>query len=176
VRFVPLVILFGFFVRWLVLLDTTGIAECPPEVVAINCRMIGTWMPWAFLLQELFELLLRCCLPTSRRMIHSRDEVVWLALSGWTRVVPLALVSTVVIWAPQVAVIAPREPLPHLFLLLGPVVHHVAEPYNSFRSVLPKVSVDAWVGDAVVEAVDDVFLRDIRNGDAHVEETACIGP
>jgi hypothetical protein len=27
-------------------------------VVAINCRMIGTWMPWAFLLQELFELLL----------------------------------------------------------------------------------------------------------------------
>jgi hypothetical protein len=59
VRFVPLVILFGFFVHWLVLLATIGIAECPPEVVAINYRMIGTWMPWAFLLQELFELLLR---------------------------------------------------------------------------------------------------------------------
>jgi hypothetical protein len=26
-------------------------------------------------------------------MIHSHDEVVWLALSGWTRVVPLALVT-----------------------------------------------------------------------------------
>jgi hypothetical protein len=50
VRFVPLVILFGFFVCWLVLFATTGIAECSPEVVAINCRMIGTWMPWAFLL------------------------------------------------------------------------------------------------------------------------------
>jgi fatty acid desaturase len=65
VRFVPLVVLFGFFTRWLVLLVATGIAECSPEVVAINCRMIGTWMPWAFLLQELFELLLRCCLPAS---------------------------------------------------------------------------------------------------------------
>jgi hypothetical protein len=132
-------------------------------------------MPWAFLLQELFELLLRCCLLASQRMIHSRDEIVWLALSGWTRVVSLALVSTVVIWAPQVAIIAPRELLPHLFLLLGPVVHHVAKPCNSFRSIPPKVSVDAWVGAAVVEAVDDVFLRDIRNGGAHVKETACIG-
>jgi hypothetical protein len=57
-RFVALVILFGFFVCWLVIFATTGIAKCTPEVVAINCRMIGTWMPWAFLLQELSELLL----------------------------------------------------------------------------------------------------------------------
>jgi hypothetical protein len=55
-------------------------------------------------------------------------------------------------------------------------VHHVTKPCNSFRSVPPKVSVDAWVGDAVVEAVDDVFLRDIRNGGMDVEETVCIGP
>jgi hypothetical protein len=91
-------------------------------------------------------------------MIHSRDEIIWLALSGWTRVVPLALVVAVVIWMPQVAIIAPWEPLPYLFLLLRPVVHHVTKPHNSFRSVPPKVSVDAWVGDAIVEAVDDVFL------------------
>jgi hypothetical protein len=32
------------------------------------------------------------------------------------------------------------------------------KPCNSFWSVLPKVSVDAWVGDAVVKAFDDVFL------------------
>jgi hypothetical protein len=76
-----LVILFGLFISWLVLLVATEIAECPPEVVAINCCIIGTWMPWAFLLQEFFELLLRCCLPASRRMIHSHDEVIWLALS-----------------------------------------------------------------------------------------------
>jgi hypothetical protein len=29
---------------------------------------------------------------------------------------------------------------------------------NSFWPVPPKVSVDAWVGDAIVEAVDDVIL------------------
>jgi hypothetical protein len=57
---VPLVVVFGIFVHWLlVLLATTGIAECPPEVVAIDCHVIGTWMPWAFLLQELLELFLR---------------------------------------------------------------------------------------------------------------------
>jgi hypothetical protein len=172
-----LVIIFGFFVHWLLaLLATTGIAKCPPEVVAINCRMIGTRMSWAFLLQELLELFLRRCLLASRGTIHSRDEIIWLALSGWTRVVPLALVVAVVSWTPQVATIASRELLPHLFLLLGPVMHHITKPCNSFRSVLPKVSVDAWVGDAIVEAVDDVFLRDIRNGSANVEETACIGP
>jgi hypothetical protein len=71
-----LIIIFGFFVRWLVLLAATRIAKCPPEVVAINCRMIGAWMPWAFLLQELFELLLRRCLLASRGAIHNRDEIV----------------------------------------------------------------------------------------------------
>jgi hypothetical protein len=49
------------------------------------------------------------------------------------------------------------------------------KPRNSFRSVPPKVFVDGWVGDAIVEAVDDIFLRDIRNGGADIEETACIG-
>jgi hypothetical protein len=91
-------------------------------------------------------------------MIHSHNEIIWLALSGWTQLVSLALVIAIVIWTPQVATIAPWKPLPHLFLLLGPVVHHVTKPRNSFRSVPPKVFVDAWVSDAVVEAVDDVFL------------------
>jgi hypothetical protein len=71
---------------------------------------------------------------------------------------------------------APREPLPHLFLLLGPVMHHVMKPRNSLQSISSKVSIDAWVRDAVVEAVDDVFLRDICNSSADVEEMACIGP
>jgi hypothetical protein len=41
-RFVPLVIVFRFFVHWLILLAAARIAKCPPEVVAINCCMIGT--------------------------------------------------------------------------------------------------------------------------------------
>jgi hypothetical protein len=140
----PLVVVFRFFVHWLlVLLAATGIAKCPPEVVAINFRMTGTWMSWAFILQELLELFLCRYLLASRGMIHSHDEIIWLALSGWTQVVPLALIIAVVIWTPQVAIIASWEPLPHLFLLLGPVMHHVTKPHNSFRSVPPKVSIDA---------------------------------
>jgi hypothetical protein len=48
---VLLVIILKFLVRWLlVLLATTGVAECPPEVVTVDGRVIGTWMPWTFLL------------------------------------------------------------------------------------------------------------------------------
>jgi hypothetical protein len=50
------------------------------------------------------------------------------------------------------------------------------KPRNSFRPIPPEVSVDAWVGDAVVEAVDDVVLRDVRDGSMNVEEATCIGP
>jgi hypothetical protein len=46
---------------------------------------------------------------------------------------------------------------------------------NSLRPVPPEIPVDAWVGDAVVEAVDDVVLRDVRDGGADVEETTCVG-
>jgi hypothetical protein len=109
-------------------------------------------------------------------MINSRDLIIWLALSGWTRIVSLALIVAVVMRTPQIAILAPQEPLPHILLLLGPVVHHVMQPRNSLRPVLPEVFVDAWIGDAVVEAVDDVLLRDIRNGGADIEEMACIGP
>jgi hypothetical protein len=77
---------------------------------------------------------------------------------------------------PQIAILAPRELLPHLLLLFGRVVHHVTKARNSLRPVPPEVSVDAWVGDDVIEAVDDVFLRDVHDGSANVEETTCVGP
>jgi hypothetical protein len=115
-------------------------------------------MPWALLLQELLELLLRHRLLAPRGTIHSRDEIIWLALSGWTRIVPLAFVITVVIWAPQIAILAPWEALPHLLLLFRPIVHHITKACNSLRPVPPKIPVDAWVGDAVVEVADDVVL------------------
>jgi hypothetical protein len=58
--------------------------------------------------------------------------------------------------------------------LLGPIVHHVMKSYNSFWSIPPKVSKDAWVGEAIVEVVDDVLFRDVRNGGSYVKETACV--
>jgi hypothetical protein len=58
---VVVVVILGFFVgRLLILLPTTGVAERPPEVVAVDGGVAGTRMPWALLLQELFKLLL-CC-------------------------------------------------------------------------------------------------------------------
>jgi hypothetical protein len=156
---VLLVVILGFLVRWLLaLLTTTGVSECPPEVVTVDGCMIGTWVPWAFLLQELLELLLRHRLLASRGTIHSHDEIIWPALSGWTQIVPLAFVVAVVIWTLQIAILALRELLPHLLLLFEPVVHHVMKARNSFQPVPPEVSIDARVGDAVVEAVDDVVL------------------
>jgi hypothetical protein len=59
-------------------------------------------------------------------------------------------------------------------LLLGPIVHHVTKSCNSFWSVPREVSIDAWVGEAIVEAVDDVLFRDVRNGGSYIEEMACV--
>jgi hypothetical protein len=53
-------------------------------------------------------------------------------------------------------------------------MHHITKSGNSFWCVLPKVSIDAWVGEAVVEAVDDVLFRDIHNGSSYIEEVACV--
>jgi hypothetical protein len=78
-----------------------------------------------------------------RGTIHSHDKIIWLALLGWTQIVPLAFVVTVVIRTPQIAILSSREPLPHLLLLLGPVVHHVTQSRNSLWPVPPEVSVDA---------------------------------
>jgi hypothetical protein len=83
-------------------------------------------------------------------------------------------VGTVVICAPRVVVVAPQEPFTHLLLLLGPIMHHVTKSCNSFWSVLPKVSIDVWVSEVIIEAVDDVLFRDVRNGGSYVEEMACV--
>jgi hypothetical protein len=61
-----LIIVLGFFVsRLLVLPPTTGVAERPPKVVAVDGSVVGARMPRALLLQELLELLLSCRLLTS---------------------------------------------------------------------------------------------------------------
>jgi hypothetical protein len=174
---VLLIIILGFFVcRLLVLLTTTRVAERPPKMVAVDGSMIGTWVPRALLLHELLELLLRCRLLTPRRTIDSRDDIIWLSFPGWTRKLLLAFVVAVVVWAPQIAILTPRQLLLHLLFLFGPIVHHITKARNSLWLVPPKISVDAWVGDAVVEAVDDVVLRDVHDGGADVEEATCVGP
>jgi hypothetical protein len=47
---------------------------------------------------------------------------------------------------------------------------------NSLRPVPPEIPLYTRVGDAVVETIDDVVLRDVRDGGADVEEATCVGP
>jgi hypothetical protein len=47
---------------------------------------------------------------------------------------------------------------------------------NSLRPVPSEIPIDARVGDAVVETIDDVVLRDVRDGGADVKEAMCVGP
>jgi hypothetical protein len=172
-----LIVVLGFFVcRLLVPLSTTGVAERPPKVVAVNGGVVGARMPWTLFLQEFLELLLRRRLLASRRTINSRDDIIWLSFPGWTRKVPLAFVVAVVVWAPQSAILTPREPLPHLVCLFGPIVHHIMKARNSLRPIPSEIPVDAQVGDAVVETINDVILRDVRDGGADVEKATCVGP
>jgi hypothetical protein len=174
---VVVVVILGFFVcGLLVLLTTTGVAERPPKVVAVNGSVVGTWVPWALFLQELLKLLLRCRLLAPRRMIDSHDDIICLWFPRRTRKVPLAFVVAVVVWAPQIAILTLQEPLPHLLLLFGLIVHHITKARNGLQPVPPEISVDAWVSDAVVEAVDDVMLRNVRDGGADVEEATCVRP
>jgi hypothetical protein len=154
-----IVVILGFFVsRLLILLSTTGVVERPPKVVVVNGGMASARMPWALLLQEFLELLLRRRLLAPRRTINSRDDIIWLSFPGWPGKVPLAFIAAVVVWVPQIVIVAPREPLPHLLLLLGPIMHHITKARNSFRPDPPEVSICAWVSDAVIETVDDVLL------------------
>jgi hypothetical protein len=49
-------------------------------------------------------------------------------------------------------------------------VHHIPKACNGFGPIAPEIPIDAWVGDAIVKAVDDVLLRDIGDGSSNIEE------
>jgi hypothetical protein len=66
--------------------------------------------------------------------------MVWLALSGGFRVVPLAFVGAVAIVLLVVVVLG--EALILLVLLTGPSLHHVIELHNSLGAVAAEVAVD----------------------------------
>jgi hypothetical protein len=53
-----------------------------------------------------------------------------------------------------------RAPTP----LGPPSFHHVAEPHDGLGSVAAKISKESLVGDAFVEAVDDILLGDVGDG------------
>jgi hypothetical protein len=108
--------------------------------------------------QDLLKLtLLIPRLLATRIALNSHDLIIWLALSGWFRVVPLAFVGAVA--ATVLVVVALGEALVLLILLVGPSLHHVTKLHGSLGAVTFEVTVDVLHSEAVLEAVDGVPHR-----------------
>lgn len=101
--------------------------EGSSKVIALDCLVLGIRVPWASLVQELLKLLLRSARHlASQRAPESHDCIVWLALSGRTRVILLASILALIV-APLVVVVIAMLPevFTLLLLLVYPSLHHV---------------------------------------------------
>jgi hypothetical protein len=139
------------------------------ETVALPSRVLGVWVPWALLVEDLIETL-SCVagLLAARWALNCRDKIVSLALSAWTQVVLLALVvvATVVVAFPCVLVISAASwgtALLLQVLLVCPDLHHVIELHDGLGLISPEVPIQDPVIEAVMDAVDDVSLGDDGN-------------
>jgi hypothetical protein len=117
------------------------------------------------------------CSPTlaARIALNGRDFLVWLALSGFSQVVPLAFVKVAVAVAVLV-VVALGEAVVLLVLLVSPPCHHVTQLHGSSRAVAPDVVVRVLREEPVLKAADDVFVDDVGDGGVCLEETPGVGP
>jgi hypothetical protein len=95
-------------------------------------------------------------------MVDSSDDVIWLAFAVG---VSLASIITAISVAPSVVVvIAPGEVIAFLLPFVGPSLHHITKLDDGRRSVTSKILIEALCCDAIVEAVDDVFIEDVGDG------------
>jgi hypothetical protein len=133
-------------------------------------------MYWALFMHDL--LVVGVVVPrllATRIALDYRDFMVWLALSGVPRVVPLAFVEVAVAIA-LLVVVALGEAVVFLIFLVSPLCHHVTQLHGSSRAVAPVVVVRVLREEAILEATDDVIIGDVGDGGAHLEETPCVGP
>jgi hypothetical protein len=125
------------------------------------------------------DLLILCFviprLLATRIVLNGHDFLVWLAFSGVPRVVPLAFVEVVVAIALLVMVVL-GEAAVLLILLISPSCHHVTQLHGSSRAIAPEVVVRMLREEPVLKAADDVYIGDIGDGGARLEETPCVGP
>jgi hypothetical protein len=110
-----------------------------------------------------------------RVALDSRDFMVWLALLGVPRVVPLASIEVAVAISLFIVVALGKAVLV-LVLLVNHPRHHVAQLHGSSRAVAPKVMVRVLREEAILEAIDDVLIGDVGDGGTRLEETPCVGP
>jgi hypothetical protein len=108
-------------------------------------------------------------------VLNNSDFMVWLALSGISQVVLLALVEVVVAVA-LLAVVALGEAIVLLILLVSPHCHHIPQFHCGSRSVASEVVVRVLREKAVLEATDDVLVVNVCDGGSYLEETLGVGP
>jgi hypothetical protein len=153
-----------------------SILECSPELVALLGGVVAVQMSRALLFQQVFEAargLLRVLL---RRALDSHNSVVWLALVVGTRVVVVvatALVSVVAAAAARVLFALAADGVVlgvGLVFFISPGGDHVLEVGDEAWAVKADVFECVTVVEAVLEEVDDFFVRDIDYCGALVEE------
>jgi hypothetical protein len=106
--------------------------------------------------------------------LNGRDFLVWLALSGVPRVVPLAFAEVSV--AVALLVVVALGKVIFLVLLVSPLCHHIAQLHCSIRVVALEVVVRVLREEPVLEVADHVFVSDVGDGGAHLKEMPCVGP
>jgi hypothetical protein len=139
--------------------------------VCLNFGCIGHYFVHEFL--ELCVFVPRL-LPT-RIALNSRDFLVWLALLGVPRVVPLALVKVAVAIA-LLVVVALGKALILLIILVNPPCYHVTQLHGSTWAIASEVMVCVLREEPILEAADDVFVGDVGDGGARLEETPGVRP
>ena len=88
--------------------------------------MVALGVDWApLVVQDLVELILRFfCLLTTRGAILSADGIIWLVLA--CRILLVTGVPTIIATLPIIVVVTAWEAAAFLFLLIYPMLHHVA--------------------------------------------------
>jgi hypothetical protein len=133
-------------------------------------------MPRALLFQQVFEAargLLRVLL---RRVLDSRDSVVWLALAVGTRVVVVVATALVPVVAAATARVLFALSTNGIVLGVGFVFFvrlggdHILEMSDGPGAASTEVFEGATVVETVLEEVDDLLVGDVDYGGALVEE------
>jgi hypothetical protein len=152
-----------------------SILECSPELVALFDSVVAIQMPRALLFQQVFEAIGGLLRVVFRRVLDSRDCVIWIALAIRTRVVAAAttLIPAVVVVAARVLFALATNGVVlgvSLVFFISPGGVHVLEVSDGARATTTEVFKGATVVETILEEVDYLLVGDVDYGGALVEE------
>jgi hypothetical protein len=152
-----------------------SVFECSPELVALLGSVVTIQMPRALLFQQVLEAAGGLLRVVFRRVVDSRDCVVWLALAIRTRVViaATALIPVVVVVAARVLLALATDSVVlgvSLVFFISPGGDHVLEVGDGARAATTEVFEGATVVEIVLEQVDDLLVGDVDYGGTLVKE------